>query len=121
MDILEAYERTLDAANDLRAEGVKVEITPSTQKTEMTDYLLPRDKWVIIVFRIEHSEQAVAVKKKADALGWAGIRFDTSGGPDDREWEVDWSFNVGDVPDAEWQDRREEIEDLIDGDSKCPR
>lgn len=114
MDILEAYKETLDAAQDLRQYGIQVEITPSQSDTERTDDSLPLDRWVDITFRFKTKAQAEMVKRRADELGWHGIGFDTSGTKGEREWQIDWSFRVNPVPDAEWQARREEVEDIID-------
>ena len=120
MDILEAYKRTLEAAEELRTGGIEVKITPSKSDNDGTDEVLPRGKWVIIEFFPKNKEEAQTIMKKADELGWAGIMFDTSGGCSgsrrpQRQWEVDWSFDVGDTPDGEWEAARHEVEDMIEG------
>lgn len=115
MEILEAYNRTLEAATELREVGIDIKITASSStKTEEADQL-PRDKWIGIKFFVATPIQAAAVAKKADELGWLGIRFDTGGTPGEREWEIDWSFDVGATPDGEWQDARRQVEDMIEG------
>ncbi len=115
MEILEAYNRTVEAAIELREAGIDIKITASSStKTEETDRL-PRDKWIGIKFFVETPAQAAAVAMKADQLGWLGIRFDTGGTPGEREWEIDWSFDVGSTPDGEWQDARRQVEDMIEG------
>lgn len=121
MDILEAYRRTLGAAEELRAVGIEVEINPSKSEKAQGEDPLPRDKWVIVTFRPKNEEQVDAINRKADELGWAGIVFDTSGHPGERDWEIDWSFDVRDTPDGEGPAGREEVEDLIDemGEKDC--
>lgn len=115
MDILKAYEETLAAARDLRPYGIEVEITPSKAPARQKEDPLPRDKWVDITFRFKTRQQADIVKKRADELGWAGITFDTSGTKNEREWQIDWSFQINPVPDGEWEARREDLEDMIEG------
>lgn len=115
MEIMEAYNRTVEAAIELREEGIDIKITASSSSKTEEMGRLPRDKWIIIQFFVKTSAQAVAVAKKADELGWFGMRFDTGGHPGEREWEIDWSFDVGATPDGEWQDARRQVEDMIDG------
>jgi hypothetical protein len=115
MNVSEAYQKILDAAEELRDAGIGVTIAPSKSTTRNNVDPLPRDKWVIIIFKVKNKQEAVAVSKKADELGQAGITFDTSGTSGEREWEVDWSFNVRDVPDGGWKTARGHVEDMIDG------
>ena len=114
MDIEEAYRRTLEAAEELRAAGIEVRIKKTRSKVAVEADRLPRNKWVIIVFHPKGKDEAAVIKKKADELGWAGIAFDTSGGMGERTWEVDWSLRVTSTPDGDWQARREKVEDMID-------
>ncbi len=116
MEILEAYERTLDAADDLRAEGIDVRITPSESGPAQGVDALPRDKWVTIEFFITTEEQAATINERADELGWSGISFDVSGTEGPREWEVDWSFRATGVPNSDgWSEARTWVEDAITG------
>lgn len=116
MTLLEAYQRTLDVAVELREVGIDVKITPSKSPKQKTDEdPLPKDKWVIIQFFVQDKDQAAAVRKKATELGWAGIVFDTSGHPGEREWAIDWSFDIGATPDGDWEAKGDEVEDMIDG------
>ncbi len=113
--ILEAYEQTLEGAMDLGQYGIEVEITP-----QPSDYWpgpeapLPEDKWVDILFRFKTKAQAKLVKERADELGSLGIVFDMSGTKGERDWQIDWSFNVLPEPDAEWKARREDVEETIE-------
>ena len=113
MDILEAYEQTLEGAMDLGQYGIEVEITPSQSETKREGECLPRDKWVDILFRFKTKAQAEIIKRRADELGGAGIVFDTGGSKGERDWAIDWSFDVRSAPDAEWQARREGVEKMI--------
>ena len=67
------------------------------------------------MFRPKTKNQVDTINKKADELGWAGIVFDTSGHPGERDWEVDWSFHLEDTPDGEWEAARKDVENMIDG------
>ena len=114
MDILEAYEETLAAAQDLRQYGIEVEITPQKPyEISRDDPSLPRDKWVDILFRFKTKSQAEMIKRRADELGQMGIVFDTGGTKGERDWAIDWSFEAHDEPDLEWQARREDVEQII--------
>ncbi len=115
MELLEAYRRTLDAAGDLRVDGIKTEITQSLSNHDQEENGLPKAIWVKIVFHPTDQAQVDAINKKLDELGWACIVFDTSGHQGQRQWDVDWSFEVVDTPDGEWEGRRKEVEDMIDG------
>ena len=94
MEILEAYQKTLDAANELRAAGIKTKSTPTELPDRQKEDPLPKDKWVIIEFFPTSPEQVKAIQQKTKELGRAGIFFDMSGGDGQLEWEVDWSFHV---------------------------
>ena len=99
---------------DLGQYGIEVEITP-----QPSDYWsgpeapLPEDKWVDILFRFKTKAQAKLVKERADELGSLGIVFDTGGTKGERDWQIDWSFEVHPSPDTEWQARREGVEKMI--------
>ncbi len=114
MDILEAYEETLAAADDLSQYGIEIEITPQKpSEVNVKDPSLPRDIWVDILFRFKTKAQAEMIKRRADELGSVGIVFDTGGTKGERDWAIDWSFEVHSEPDVEWQVRREDVEKMI--------
>ncbi len=113
MDILEAYNETLAAAQDLRQYGIDVQITPILQSEVEDGDRLPRDKWVEVTFSFKTKAQAEFIKRRADELGAAGIVFDTGGTKGERDWAIDWSFDVNPSPDTEWQARREDVEKMI--------
>lgn len=112
---MEAYEQTLEGALDLRQYGIEVEITP-----QEPDYYdgpeapLPEDKWVDILFLFKTKAQAKLIKERADELGSLGIVFDMGGTKGERDWQIDWSFEVLPEPDEEWKARREDIEGFIE-------
>ncbi len=115
MEILEAYRRTLDAAGDLRVDGIKTEFTQSRSDHDQEENGLPKSMWVQIVFHPTTKKQVAAINQTLDELEWACIVFDTSGHPGQRQWDVDWSFGVTDTPDGEWEAARKEVEGMIDG------
>ncbi len=115
MELLEAYKRTLNAAGDLRVDGIKTEITQSRSGHDQEEDGLPKSMWVQIIFHPTTKKQVAAINQTLDELGWASIVFDTSGHPGQRQWDVDWSFEVLGTPDGEWEVRRKEVEDMIDG------
>lgn len=124
MEILKAYELVRDTALELRQEGIDVKVIPSDSNEAPEERGLPREKWIRIEFSPKTNAQAKSINKKTKELNWSGIRFDTSGHPGQRQWDLDWSFKVGDVPDAEWEKAGDEVEDMIQemekpqGDSK---
>ncbi len=113
MDILKAYELVRDTGLDLRQEGMDVKIIQSDSDEAPEESGLPREKWIRIEFFPKTNAQAKSINKKTKELNWSGIRFDTSGHPGQRQWDLDWSFKVGDVPDAEWEKAGDEVEDMI--------
>ncbi len=115
MEILEAYRRTLDAAGDLRVDGIKTEFTQSRSDHGQVEDGLPKSMWVKIVFHPTTKKQVAAINQTLDELGWACIVFDTSGHPGQRQWDVDWSFEVLATPDGEWEAKRKGVEGMIDG------
>ncbi len=113
MDIIEAYDRTLAAAEELHASGVELCIDPSkSDSIEVTDQL-PRQMWVNINFFPKNKGQVCAITNQANKLGELGITFDAGGSVGNREWSIDWSFRVHDGPDREWEVARTEMEDMI--------
>ncbi len=113
MEILKAYELVHDTGLELRQEGIDVKIIPSDSDVAPEENGLPREKWIRIEFFPKTNAQAKSINKKTKELNWSGIRFDTSGHPGHRQWDLDWSFKVGDVPDAEWEKAGDEVEDMI--------
>ncbi len=114
MELLEAYRQTLNAAGDLRVDGIKTEITQSRSNHDQEENGLPKSMWVQVVFHPTRKAQEAAINKTLDELGWAGIVFDTSGHPGQRQWDIDWSFEVQDTPDGEGEAERQDVEDMID-------
>ena len=115
MEISKAYVLAVDAALELREEGVNIKITPNTSEHPPEEGGLCRDKWIRIEFFVETAAQAQAIKKRVDELDWRGIRFDTSGHPGQRQWDLDFSFQATGVPNGEWQADGDDVEDMIDG------
>lgn len=115
MELLEAYKCAMNAAGDLRVDGIKTEFKQSRSDHAQEEDGLPKSMWVQIIFHPTKQSQVDTINQKLDELGWACIVFDTSGHPGQRQWDIDWSFEVMDTPDGEWEGRRKEVEDMIDG------
>ncbi len=113
MEIHKAYELVLDTALELRQEGMEVKVIPSDSDEPAEEMGLPREKWVSIKFFPKTNTQAKSINQKTKELNWSGTRFDTSGHPGQRQWDLDWSFKVSDGPDAEWEKAGDEVEDMI--------
>ncbi len=113
MDIIEAYDRTLAAAEDLHASGMELCVAPSKSDSLEAGDQLPRQMWVNINFSPKDKGQVRAITDQANKLGELGITFDTGGSVGNREWSIDWSFRVQDHPDREWDVARTEMEDMI--------
>ncbi len=114
MEISKAYELVVDTAIGLREEGIDLKITPSNSEESEEEGGLPRDKWIRLEFFVETKAQAKSINQKTKEFNWRGISFDTSGHPGQRQWDLDWSFEVTDGPDAEWERDGDEVEDMID-------
>lgn len=99
MDILTAYDLVLSKVDDLRDQGVKIEIS-KTFSSEEGD--LPKDKWVEIHFLTVKED----IKEKLnDALKYfstVGISFDVYGDNIKRTWQLDWSFTVDSELSSSW-------------------
>ncbi len=95
-------------------DGIKTEFKQSWSDHAQVEDGLPKSMWVQIIFHPTSQAKVAAINKALDELGWACIVFDTSGHPGQRQWDIDWSFEVRDTPDGEWEIRRKEVEDMID-------
>ena len=113
MDIIKAYQETVDAALELRGEGIDIKITPSGSEHSAEEGGLPRDKWVQVEFFVETKAQSDAVNQRTRELNWKGIQFDGSGHPGQRQWDLDWSFQVTGIPDGDYEAAGDEVEDMI--------
>ena len=120
MTATEAYELTLQAVASLESAGIRIEITPSSSRTDLEliqKYNQPErvapDKWVNVSFFTETESETQLILKKARNLGRLGIAFDTGGMGGQRDWELDWSFAYRGVPDFTKEQAQQTVEDLI--------
>ncbi len=101
MDTNEAFELTLVAVEELKQQGIKVEIKPYPAEriddecvkkytgSECADFTL----WCNVRFYPETEEDAEKIYRKSIELSHQGIGFDTGGTKGIRDWELDWSFS----------------------------
>ena len=121
MTVDEAYELTLSIIEELQKSGIKVEKIPTRSRTDpeivnkydREDRIKP-EKWYHVTFYPANKTESRAIHEKARYLGNLGITFDTGGNTELRDWELDWSFRCGDIPDAEREKARDIVEDIID-------
>jgi hypothetical protein len=118
---IEAYEFTLRKVNQLKESGIDVVIKPTSSRNDeilIRKYSgtnrIPSDKWINVSFKVSDKGQAMKIHEVANYLGLCGIRFDTGGCYNCRDWELDWSFIfTPGVENEEWREAREDIEDMI--------
>lgn len=121
MTPLEALDITMECVRDLQGEGIVIELRPYQDPRPDTiakfsgPERIPHDKWVTVRFAPNSQEQAEAIARAADGLGWRGISFDTGGGMGVRDWSLDWSFRVQDGPNSDTEHARSVVEELIQG------
>lgn len=125
MTPIQAYELTLEKIEELKNEGIEVEITPcasQNNKKLVEDYSskenIPPDKWINVTFTSLTQKQTERLTELANYLGLCGIRFDTGGWQGERDWELDWSFKYTGKEDQEWRDARYAVEHLINKSKK---
>lgn len=121
MNPLEAFYFTMQKVKELKESGITVSVNPTKSRTDKElakKYDKPErisaEHWVNVSFKVENKEQALKIHETANYLGLCGIRFDTGGSSNCRDWELDWSFSYKKgEEDWEWRDAREEVEDMI--------
>ena len=100
MTLNEAYQLTLDKIEELKKDGIEVEIKPSVSSTDqeiIDEYknkpgTIPADKWVHVGFKVKGKEQLdKKVFNAQSEISRIGISFDTgfAFGPQIRDWELD--------------------------------
>ena len=119
MNLDDAYEVAMAKVNEMRELGIQVSLEPSrSRKIQRTldkygtrQDRLPPEKWFHISFYPSNEGQTMALQNAKKYLAQCGISFDTGGSVGLRDWELDWSFQVG--KDEEWIDRDESVEDIL--------
>lgn len=121
MKPIEAFYFTMQKVNELKENGIAVNVKPTKSKTNkelVKKYnkpdRIPVENWVNVSFKIENEEQVLKIYEAANYLGLCGIRFDTGGCSNCRDWELDWSFSYNEGEENwEWREARKEVEDMI--------
>lgn len=124
MTPIQAYELTLEKIGELKGEGIKAKIRPSSLRNDkklvadLNDKEnIPPSKWVNVTFMSLTQKQTERLTELAN-LGLCGIRFDTGGWQGERDWELDWSFKYTGKEDQDWRDARYAVEHLINKSKK---
>ncbi len=99
--LVEAQTRVLLKVMTLALSGIEVRITPTKSRTDecvVKKYKdgLPARLWVSVNFRVKDRLELESVFKAGSELREKGIGFDTGGCKGRRDWELDWSFGLGD-------------------------
>ena len=122
MTPLEAHAIAVESLRELESIGVVVRRTPSKSKDRpecVAKYSgpdrLPPHLWEHVSMFPVGEEQTNSITDHRKALNWRGIVFDTGGCAAQREWELDWSFQVKETPDGEVDARQDAVEEMIQG------
>jgi len=119
----EAFEYTLSMIEELRQEGIKVQVVPYKDKAGQAGFDRMRrkysgperikpEKWCRAQFSVTVAGESEKIKEAAVKLSWLGIHFDTGGCAGCRDWELDWSFKYNGQPDGEREHLLNVIEDI---------
>ncbi len=100
--VVEAFDFALRQIEELRSQGIEINIFPSYSKDDaetvekyQEDGVLPHEKWCQVSFKILNSRDLNLVRKIESSIRQIyGINFDTGFGGGFREWELDWSFAI---------------------------
>jgi len=123
-NVIEAQKYALEVVEDLKHNGIRIEIKPARsdneefyaklQKKYAPPERLPHQLWKHITFYPEGEEQRKKIYQSRKELGWLGLSFDTGGCADCFDWELDWSFKLRDEPaSGEEEKMNEMVEDMV--------
>lgn len=123
MDIIEAYEFTLEKISELKDKGIEIEICLCPMKKEelrmfykenpdIEKHGLPSALWKHVHFLNLQIGQAGEIAEMTKYLNLCGIQFDFGGIENNRDWALDWSFRYG-KEDEQWVDAIEFCEKEI--------
>jgi len=120
MNLNEAYQYTLDTIEGMRNSGMQIKMVPSksrNNKGTVKKYDRPdrlsQDKWFHVTFYPKTDAHRELIQDMRKALGWLCIVFDTGGGSCERDWELDWSFHLEEMPDSDREVLQDEVEKMI--------
>lgn len=120
MNVIEAYELTLDKLEELKAKGFEVKMVQpkvahnkeTVEKYNRPDRL-PPDMWLHVSIGIKSEKDQNDIFELKKYLAMAGISFDTGGWQGYRDWELDWSFTCKSGCNDKEIETSEMLEDLI--------
>lgn len=121
IDLLDiAYKAALASVEEAQELGIKVEISETRAKNDpqiVAQYSgpnsLPPEKWIHVTFFVENESQADLVNILTHRMNSLGFLFDTGGTKGQRDWELDWSFHLGEAGDIERMQALNETEEII--------
>ena len=105
-NVNDAYKYTMEMINSLKKEGIEVEleiprcIRESENPNELDTvkkYCPPErlhwKKWRHVTFKVKNQEEINMIFFVRNVLTTTGCSFDSGGGCNGIDWEIDWSFN----------------------------
>ena len=112
--ILDAYYFAMTKVNELKEQGINVEINKYLSDDSSSSENIPFEKWCNVDFEKVTQEQSVKINEMANYLGMCGITFDMGGCVNSRDWSFDWSFSYEKGSENwEWKEALNEVEDMI--------
>jgi hypothetical protein len=98
MNVLEAYNLTMDKITSLKNKGIKVkQVAPTHKPTNLENSTIDHihfNLWNHITFVPKTEKEWRMVYAAGRELHSLGIYFDTGNGSGERDWEIDWSFHL---------------------------
>ena len=127
MELLEAYDFTMNKVKELREGGIEMSFTPPSLKNDKklvqevkNEGGLPSDKWVRVTFQNIDEIQVEKIRQATVYLAMCGITFDCGGECRNmRDWEIDWSFRSTGKEESERMEAIDEMEDDINSRGDC--
>jgi hypothetical protein len=115
MELIEAYNYTLESIFKLYEEGLDMEIIhPSETTTVETNYeQLSVEKQCNVIFKIKSIINITLINSELEKLRKVGIYFDMGGNKTHRYWILDQSFRCTKKLDTISKKNREDIEKMF--------
>lgn len=123
-DIEIAFQLVIEIVFELKDAGIDIVSTPFDFSKYDKYYFddkkfsntISKEYWRRITFKVKNENESSLINDKLNYIGLSGITFDHGAGKNDKDWELDWSFNyekAGD--DIEWRKSIKTINDLLGG------
>jgi hypothetical protein len=115
MELLKAYDHTLEFIFKLYEEGLDIEIIHPSETTvvESKSEQLSIEKRCNVVFKIKSNINIILINSELEKLRKSGIYFDIGGNETQRYWSLDQSFRCTKKLDMNSIEKREDIEKMI--------